>query len=118
MATLYLKYIDCLIARETDVMNDQQPANADPQNISHKAVNIVRSCLQLIEAGRWLEIMDSALEGAAKAKGQAIECRIVSAARSYESCIHKIMHGDARTGYRIFRSNGLHHPSPEIVKKM
>ena len=36
--------------------------------------------------------------------------------KKFEAAMHKVLHGNARTGHRVLRSSGLHPATPETVE--
>ena len=125
-AILFLKVFDFLIARNTLHYTDEDEPNKDESTDNQIITRIVRARLQQLEMGKWLNLIDDALEDIDKARARAIVRRLFAAAENpdenssykYQCCIEKIMHGDTRTGHRILRPSGLHSPSDETAELM
>ena len=125
-ATLFLKVFDTLITR--DMKSDQprskvhEVPNEEPVHVAQQ----IRSRIQRLEAGFWLEMLDDLILDSKVQQEKAALRRTIAVAvdtellsmHNRESCVHKVMNGDARTGRRILESSGLHAPSDVIVDLM
>ena len=125
-ATLYLKHLDTIIARDATSLVERTGVDVGLEHETSKVVQVVRARLQLLEQGQWLEAVDCALRDAEAAACKAAERRTRTATddqssikcHMYEACLHKAINGDTRTAHRVLRSNGLHPPCPETVGMM
>ena len=115
-------------------MRDVRPPRlADANGLSPKPMaeasqvsRVIRSRLQVLEQGKWLDAVDEALVDVEAADFRSAQRRTEAQSldeempmtSTLEAAIFKILHGDTRTGHRVLRSHGLHPPCPETARLM
>ena len=125
-AALFLKHLDFIIARDVSHGNSSNGVEAQKESEASSVNQVVRERLQLLEQGKWLELLALVqVDCAAAAHGAATRRTVAGSddaealkAQRYESCVFKCTNGDVRTAHRILKSNGLHPPCDETVKLM
>ena len=122
-ATLFLRSLDFLIARDAKAAPEANGLAPNPLVESALTSRTIRLRLQMLEQGKWLDAVDSAVadanEAIAHAAARRTEAQITDeetlSARMFEPEVYKVLHGDTRTGHRVLRSQGLHQLCPETV---
>ena len=120
-ASLFLRHLDFLVARDMASVDDVQV-----ERETGYIKKIVRYRVQLLEQGEWLRVLDEALLDASAAKLKATSRRVTAASddpelahiRKFEACVYKTLHGSVQAGRRILRSTGVHPSCPETVSLM
>ena len=123
-ATLFLKNLDFLIARDIRPCSDSSGLEPNQAIDSAQISKTVRSRVQVLEQGRWLEAVDHALADAEAARVRAASRRTETQieddesrqTRKFEDAVHKVLHGDTRTGRRVLQSSGLLPASVETTR--